>query len=94
MLNARRFEEIRAIPLFAGVNDESFAQLVRGAYVQNFPPHTELITEGEPADFLHIVVSGCVELVSSWQDRETQHVIPAGKFDLHSGGHDQGPVPI
>jgi len=69
--NAKRFEEIRAIPLFAGVDDASFAQLVRGAYVQNFPPHTELITEGEPADFLHIVVSGCVELVSSWQDRET-----------------------
>lgn len=67
----KHLEEIRANPLFAATNDESFATLVRGAYVQNFPPHTELITEGEPADFLHIVSTGCVELFSNWRDRET-----------------------
>ena len=64
-------EEIRANPLFAETSGQSFATLTRGAYVQNFPPHTELITEGEPADFLHIVMSGCVELFSAWQGRET-----------------------
>ncbi|NOX73634.1 MAG: helix-turn-helix domain-containing protein [Alphaproteobacteria bacterium] len=63
--------EIRDNPLFASIGAESFAALTRGAYVQNFPPHTELITEGEAADFLHIVSTGCVELFSIWQGRET-----------------------
>ena len=67
----RRFEEIRSLPLFADTSDASFTALLRGAYVQNFPPHTELISEGDSADFLHIVSSGIVELFSSWHDRET-----------------------
>ena len=66
-----KFSEIRALPLFSKTSDESFSALLRGAYVQNFPPHTELITEGDPADFLHIVASGSVELFSSWSGRET-----------------------
>ncbi len=67
----KRFEEIRSLPLFAKTSDVSFEALVRGAYVQNFPPHTELITEGDSADFLHVVASGTVELFSSWSGRET-----------------------
>jgi len=66
-----KFEEIRSLPLFSGTRDESFRALVRGAYVQNFPPHTELAVEGEPADFLHIIASGSIELFSQWQGRET-----------------------
>ena len=68
---SKHIDEIRANPLFASTDDASFQALVRGAYVQNFPPLTELITEGESADFLHIVSSGCVELFSEWQGRET-----------------------
>lgn len=68
---AARFESIRDIPLFADITDESFDMLVRGAFVQNFPPNMVLVTEGESADFLHIVQSGCVELYSSWTNRET-----------------------
>ncbi len=68
---AKRFEEIRNLPLFADIGDDSFAALVRGAYVQNFPPHTEMIVEGDPADFLHILAAGSVELFSSWNDRDT-----------------------
>jgi len=44
---------------------------MRGAYVQNFPPQVDLITEGDPSDFLHIVVEGSVELFASWNGRET-----------------------
>lgn len=66
-----RFEEIRSLPLFADTSNESFNALIRGAYVQNFPLHTELVTEGETADFLHIIVSGAIELFSCWQGRET-----------------------
>lgn len=66
---------IRSLPLFHEMAEESFAQLVRGAYVQNFPPHVELIVEGDPCDFLHIVLDGSVELLASWNDRETTMTI-------------------
>jgi len=44
---------------------------MRGAYVQVFPPQIELIKEGDPSDFLHIILSGSVDLFSSWNGRET-----------------------
>jgi CRP/FNR family transcriptional regulator, transcriptional activator FtrB len=65
------YPEIRKLDLFAGIADESFRSLMRGAYVQNFPAQIELITEGEPSDFLHIVLSGSVDLFSQWNGRET-----------------------
>ncbi|MCP5036162.1 MAG: cyclic nucleotide-binding domain-containing protein [Rhodobacteraceae bacterium] len=79
-----RFEEVRALPLFSEISEASFSALMRGAYVQNFPPHTELVTEGDPADFLHVVASGWVELFSSWSDRETCMTLlrPYGTFIL------------
>lgn len=63
--------EVRATPLFRDIAEETFAALARGAYVQTFPPAIDLIREGEPADFLHVVISGCVEMTASWKDRET-----------------------
>jgi len=63
--------EIRSLPLFSSIADASFRTLIRGAYVQNFPIHAELISEGDSADFLHIIISGSVELFSVWQGRET-----------------------
>ena len=70
-MQTKNFDEIRSIPLFSATSMTSFASLVRGAYVQNFPPHTELITEGESADFLHIISSGIVEMFSTWNERES-----------------------
>ncbi len=70
-MTSTRFESIRELPLFAEMTEESFDVLTRGAYVQNFPPNMVMISEGEAADFLHIVQSGCVELFSSWTNRET-----------------------
>ncbi len=63
--------EIRSLPLFKHMSDESFDAIIRGAYVQTFPPFVELVTEGEPADFLHVVISGSVELFATWNNRET-----------------------
>ncbi len=48
---------------------------MRGAYVQNFPPNMELIVEGDPCDFLHIVIDGSVELFANWNERETAMTI-------------------
>lgn len=65
------YPEIRKLDLFSGIADDNFRSLMRGAYVQNFPAQIELIAEGEPSDFLHIVLSGSVDLFSQWNGRET-----------------------
>jgi len=65
------YPDIRELHLFKNMTDEHFTALMRGAYVQNFPPHIELIAEGDPSDFLHVVLSGSVDLFSVWNGRET-----------------------
>ncbi len=65
------FADIQALPLFRDMELASFERLMRGAYVQTFPPQIQLITEGDPADFLHVLVDGQVELFASWNGRET-----------------------
>ena len=75
---------IRGLHLFAEMSDENFDTLMRGSYVQNFPPQIELITEGDPSDFLHIMLSGSVDLFASWNGRETSMatVRPVSTFIL------------
>lgn len=76
--------EIRSLAVFADLDDGHFEQLMHAAYVQNFPPMVELISEGDPSDFLHIVLSGSVELFSGWNGRETimETVWPVSTFIL------------
>lgn len=78
------YPEIRALGLFAGMEATHFQSLMRGAYVQNFPPQIDLISEGEPSDFLHVVLSGSVDLFSTWNGRETSMatVRPVSTFIL------------
>lgn len=78
------FEEVRSLHLFAGMPDDSYARLMRAAYVQSFPPEVELIAEGESADFLHILVSGAVDLYAEWNGRRTSMatVRPVSTFIL------------
>lgn len=78
------YPEIRALNLFAEMAEANFLSLMRGAYVQNFPPQIELIGEGEPSDFLHVVLSGSVDLFSTWNGRETSlaTVRPVSTFIL------------
>ncbi len=63
--------ELRSLDLLDGMEDANFELLTRGAYVQTFPPQVELITEGDAADFLHVVLDGSVELFANWNRRET-----------------------
>lgn len=78
------YPDIRGLALFDEMGDDHFQALMRGSYVQNFPPQIELISEGDPSDFLHIVLSGTVELFSSWSNRETSMaaVRPVSTFIL------------
>jgi CRP/FNR family transcriptional regulator, transcriptional activator FtrB len=62
---------VRALPLFSDVSAKHFEVLMNAAFLQRFPQHVVLITEGELPDFLHIVVDGTVELFGTYRGRET-----------------------
>lgn len=76
--------EVRHLPLFRDMLKVSFEQLVQGAYAQTFPAGMELIRQGDPADFLHVVLEGSVELYANWENRLcTMAVVnPIGTFIL------------
>lgn len=78
------YPDIRGLHLFQEMEEVHFKALMRGSYVQNFPPQIDLITEGDPSDFLHIILSGSVELYSAWNGRETSmaNVHPVSTFIL------------
>lgn len=63
--------DIRRLHLFSEMDEENFRTLMRGSYVQMFPPQIQLIEEGDPSDFLHVVMSGSVDMFSTWNGRET-----------------------
>jgi CRP/FNR family transcriptional activator FtrB len=62
---------VRALPLFRDVQEAQFKRLMSAAFLQRFPERMTLIKEGDPPDFLHIVVEGSVELFGSDDGRET-----------------------
>lgn len=64
-------DEVRRLPLFAGVAVQSVDTLLRNAFLQRFPAHVELVRENEPADFLHVIVDGQVEVFAAYGERET-----------------------
>ena len=76
--------QIRELNIFEGISDDNFDELMRASFLQTFPAQMELIEEGEPADFLHIVVEGCVELFASTNGRESTMamVYPVSSFIL------------
>ena len=70
-MRAEDFDAIRGIRLLASVEPKHVEKMLRGAFLQRFPAHVELVREGEPPDFLHLVVDGQVEIFSAYRDRET-----------------------
>lgn len=76
--------EIRHLPLFSEMLQANFEQLMQGAYAQNFPAGVDLAHQGGPADFLHVVVEGAVELFAEWGGQTcTMTVVqPVGTFIL------------
>ena len=76
--------QVRSLELFESMSDSNFDLLMQAAYLQTFPAQLELITEGDPADFLYIVIEGCVELFARSNGRETTMgmVHPVGTFIL------------
>lgn len=75
---------IRALPLFRDMDEGAFAEMLQAAYLQRFPPQVQLVAEGDPADFLYIVVDGAVEMFANANNRETTIMIvePVATFIL------------
>lgn len=76
--------EMRSLPLFKRMSETSFETLMEAAYLRTFPSQLNLIDEGDPADFLHVVIEGCVELYARSNGREVAMAIvrPARSFIL------------
>lgn len=64
-------ERVRCLPLFSTMDDDAFDRLAPISYLQQFPAGVHMITEGDSADFLHVVVEGSVELYATGNGRET-----------------------
>ncbi|SMF02023.1 CRP/FNR family transcriptional regulator, transcriptional activator FtrB [Tistlia consotensis] len=84
-------KRIRDLDLFANMRPENFEALTQAAFLQRFPEQVTLIREGDPADFLHVVTAGAVELYASAGGRETtlELVRPVSTFILAAVLRDQ-----
>ncbi len=64
-------QQMRTLRLFDGMVESHVESILRVSFLQRFPAHVELAREGEPADFLHVIIDGQVEVYSSHHQRET-----------------------
>ncbi|HRD78613.1 MAG TPA: cyclic nucleotide-binding domain-containing protein [Hyphomicrobiaceae bacterium] len=64
-------EEMRGLRIFDGVSERQVEAMLAVSFLQRFPQGVELLREGDPADFLHVVIEGKVELFSTYRERET-----------------------
>lgn len=70
-MRADDMERVKGLPLFADSAPDTFRVATAGAHLQRFPAGTLLLLEGDPADFLYVLLDGQVELHGTWNDRET-----------------------
>ena len=75
---------VRGISLFSTMSDKHFDDLFKSAQLKHFPEQTQLIAEGDPADFLHVLVEGVVELFGRSGDQETTMFVlrPGSTYNL------------
>ncbi len=75
---------VRELDLFREMDEARFESLLNAAYLQRFPGHVVLINEGDPADFLHVVIDGTVELFATLDGRHSTMTVlsPISTFIL------------
>jgi CRP/FNR family transcriptional activator FtrB len=75
---------VKALPLFADASQDTLRVVMAGAHLQRFPANTMLLLEGDPVDFLYVLLDGQVELHGTWNDHETVMAIlrPVSTFLL------------
>lgn len=64
-------ERVRQLPLFRDSTPEAVLAVTANGFLQKFPAGTTLLTEGDPVDFLYVLLDGGVELEGTWNDKET-----------------------
>ncbi|MCA8909867.1 MAG: cyclic nucleotide-binding domain-containing protein [Rhodospirillaceae bacterium] len=62
MHRGEEFKLVRSLAPFSSMSEPGFQKLARLSYLQTFPTDVVLIEQGRPADMLHVVVDGTVEL--------------------------------
>ena len=77
MLRPHELVQLKALPLFSEMKEESLASLLDAALLQQFPNGIILIHEGDHADFLHVVVEGLVEIFTEQNGVEWGSISPA-----------------
>ncbi len=84
------YAAVRDLDLFRGMSEDSFATLITGSFLQRFPARLQLLSEGEPADFLYVCMEGKVELFASANNRESSMMIvePVATFILAAAVKD------
>jgi CRP/FNR family transcriptional regulator, transcriptional activator FtrB len=70
-MRTEEIDEMRRLTIFAGLEAGHVEAMLKASFLQRFPAHVELVREGDPADFLHVVVDGQIEVYAAWRDRET-----------------------
>jgi CRP/FNR family transcriptional activator FtrB len=83
-IRAADLERVRALPLFATASDDLFRDVLGGAFLQRFPAGATLLSEGDPVDFLYVLLDGSVELEGGWNDKTTTLAVlrPVSTFIL------------
>ena len=90
-MRAHELQLLRSLPLFSEMTAQSLESLLDAALLQQFPTGVTLIREGEPADFLHVLVDGLVEIYTDQQGAEwgISLINPVSTFILAAVVSDQ-----
>lgn len=91
MRRGEEFELVRGLAPFSSMSEPSFEKLARLAYLQTFPTDVRLIEQGQPADMLHVVVDGAVELFAEHAEHRSAIALfrPVSVFILAAVVRDQ-----
>ena len=75
---------VRELDLFRDMEEARFEGLLNAAFLQRFPERVVLIEEGDPADFLNVVIDGTIELFATLDKRESTMTVlrPVSTFIL------------
>jgi CRP/FNR family transcriptional regulator, transcriptional activator FtrB len=91
LLRPHELAQLKALPLFSEMKEESLASLLDAALLQQFPTGVILIHEGDHADFLHVLVEGMVEIFTEQNGGEwgISLINPVSTFILAAVVSDQ-----
>lgn len=82
--------DLQKLRLFDGVSADTLRMLMRAGYDQTFPPAIKILKEGDPADFLHVLIEGMVELFGTSAERDATMAVvrPVSTFILAASIRD------